>query len=371
MKLLAALLCGDDPPPGPKGLGQAVAQMGLMRGVLDRAWQAMLQRGGDQEGCQCLFVAPEFWFSNRFEETVNDPQHNGKYYHEDTKKWIVDAIAATSKAYPNVLIVPGTVLWCMQRRVGGVHVQKVKARYEALANYHQQTYGNVKSAMMKVGTKEGDLKYWGDDQLNAPGWTHTESKDNPKATPSELLDTGEYLIGANTAYIAKNGVVLKYHKIGNSAETSGSRKNIVFMPGNIVGQFNVGNVRYGLEICMDHWLGIQKNSNAPAPDVQIITSNTTSDRTFHMTGKSAIVHATNAGRISQSQGSSVYQSGQAKVTENIRLQTYADRLGLDLVTYDLPGTGVGARPSDILKPLAPQQDLSGTFGLRVDLPRIR
>src|SRR5262249_33492283 len=132
-------------------------------------------------------------------------------------------------------------------------------------------------------------------QTNRWDWSHRlgPNPSQPKGSIESLKE--DILIGQNTAYVCKGTSILKYHKIGNSAEVNGYGKNIVFAPGNIAGQFLVGDVRYGLEICMDHWLGILKESGAPEVDVQLITSSTTSNRPLHYNIKygGVVLHASN------------------------------------------------------------------------------
>src|SRR5262249_35103258 len=96
-----------------------------------------------------------------------------------------------------------------------------------------------------------------------------------------LDNVPDTLIAQNVAYVCKDDQILKYHKVGNSAEVLEETRNLVFAPGSLAGRFNVGEVQYGLEICMDHWPGVL-TASAPEPvHVHIITSSETQNRDFH------------------------------------------------------------------------------------------
>lgn len=78
-------------------------------------------------------------------------------------------------------------------------------------------------------------------------------------------------IAQNVAYIFKDNVVLKYHKAGNYKEVEGEADNIVFAPGVISGVFKIGDVRYGIEICRDHYMQVLQSSGSTV-HIQVIVS---------------------------------------------------------------------------------------------------
>lgn len=360
MRVFAALLSGTGPAPGPKGLGQAMAQAGLLEGTLQTAHEEMVQRGFGKTGDQAVFVAPEFWFSNAW--TADD-----KFYSHDIKRWIVASLARMAKKYPNVLLIPGTVLWVKSKK-DAAQVEKIASRYKTVEAHHEKAFGALKG---KNYGQQFDFDWLKKAQTNEPGWSHSitqpVSGNLPKApSPVDYLQASdEILIGQNTAYVCKGDVILKYHKIGNSAETGGYAKNIVFAPGSIAGQFLVGTVRYGLEICMDHWLGILAESGAAKVDVQIVTSSTTATRKFHFNSKpeAIFVHASNP----PLQSGSLYSFGSTtKIGEYTRIRNYANQLFLDLVvvnSQEHPNCSV----SDPLKPIEPQVE----GGLEGALPPVK
>jgi hypothetical protein len=359
MRIFAGLLSGEGPQPGPKGLGQARAQAGLLEGSLRTAYDAMLKAEFGKPGDQAVFVAPEFWFSNPW--TSDD-----KFYSHDTKRWIVASLARMAKKYPRVLLIPGTVLWVKEKK-GDSQVEKVISRYKTVESHYEKSFEKLKT---KDYGQEYDFDWLKKAQTNQPGWTHTisqaassslsvssvptSSSSSPPGGPIGHLNSEDnILIGQNTAYVCKGDVVLKYHKIGNSAETGGYGRNIVFAPGSVAGQFLVGDVRYGLEICMDHWLGILAESGAAKADVQIVTSSTTTTRTFHFnTQPDAIfVHASNPPLTE----GSAYVFGKAAAVSYVRLRNYDNKLALHLLIATAP-QHQNCSPDDALKAAEPQPD---------------
>jgi hypothetical protein len=347
MRLFAALLSGSGPQPGPKGLGQARAQAGLLEGTLGVAHEAMLKKGFGAKGDQAVFVAPEFWFSNGWVKT-------DKFYAQDIKRWIVASLARMAKRFPTILLVPGTVLWVKSKK-DAQQVSGIEARFKAVNAYHDKTFANLATQNYGQSYNFGWLKKA---QTNEPGWSHnipTQPTGQLPQNPSPvdyLKASDDILIGQNTAYICKGDRILKYHKIGNSAETTDFAKNIVFAPGSIAGQFLVGGVRYGLEICMDHWLGILAESGKAKVDVQVVTSSTTPTRPFHlnMADNAIFVHASNP----PLQSGSVYTSGNTQLATYERVRQYPG-LSLDLLVAQNSANQT-CSPDDALSPVEPQQD---------------
>jgi hypothetical protein len=359
MRLFAALLSGNGPAPGPKGLGQARAQAGLLEGALRVADEAMVGKGFGKPGDQAVFVAPEFWFSNSWVAT-------DKFYSHDIKRWLVGSLARMAKEHPKILLVPGTVLWVKSKK-DEQQVGKVEARFKAVKDYHDKTYGKL-TQQDRFGGQYGveDLAYYKKAQTNETGWSHHIPNPPTGQLPKDpgpvdyLKASDDILIGQNTAYICKGEKILKYHKIGNSAETQKYANNIVFAPGSIAGQFLVGTVRYGLEICMDHWLGILAESGKAKVDVQVVTSSTTPTQSFHLnTQKDAIfVHASNP----PLQSGTALKFGETQVPFYQRVRAYPG-LSLDLLIAENSGHK-DCSPDDPLKPVEPQQDdgdLSGAL----------
>src|SRR5579863_1097395 len=346
MRMFAALLSGNGPQPGPKGLGQAMAQAGLLEGALERAHQEMVKKGFGKAGDQAVFVAPEYWFSNSW--TADD-----KYYAHGIKRSIVARLARMAKTYPDVLLIPGTVLWVKERKKDGDQVSKIATRIKAGEAYHEKTFDRLRN---KAYGQTFDFDWLKKAQVNEPGWSHNIPKPSganlaQTAGPLDYLAAPGYiLIGQNTAYVCKNETILKYHKIGNSAETQGYGQNIVFAPGSIAGQFLVGNVRYGLEICMDHWLGILAESGAAKVDVQVVTSSTTPTREFHFNTKTngIFVHASNP----PLQTGSAFGFGNTMFPEYVRIANYPG-LTLDLLIAKNEDNN-DCSPADPLKPVEPQ-----------------
>jgi hypothetical protein len=316
-----------------------------------RPMRQWLARGLASKGDQAVFVAPEFWFANSWVRT-------DKFYAHDIKRWIVGSLARMAKEHPKVLLIPGTVLWGKSKK-DEQQVARVEARFKAVKDYHDKTYGKLTQQDRYGGQfSVKDLARYKKAQTNEADWSHRipdpPTGQLPKdAGPVDYLKASDdTLIGQNTAYICKGDRILKYHKIGNSAETQNYANNIVFTPGSIAGQFLVGTVRYGLEICMDHWLGILAESGKAKVDVQVVTSSTTPTQTFHLnTQQDAIfVHASNPPLKS----GAVRKIGETKLPVYERVRAYPG-LSLDLLIAE-NSEHKDCSPDDALKPVEPQQD---------------
>lgn len=289
MRLYVAMLRGDNETEETRqlrGLGKAVEQMVRLRRAIV-ASDRFVRTHAQNDKYHALFVAPEYYFANQ--RSLND-----RFFQHGVKRWIMSALSAVAEDFPRLLIIPGTVLWTKQVSRGqndaksAERVEKVKGRYDAVSGLLDPRRQHIQNVH---GAEFGNTKWFIDAQSNEPGWTHhgqferEENRpryENSTHMPSYYLDSvGGTLIAQNTAYVAKGATILKYHKVGNSAEVDGEFDDVVFAPGSIAGTFKMGDVRYGLEVCMDHWLGVLSGSGAAPVHVQIITSSSTPNRDFH------------------------------------------------------------------------------------------
>ena len=300
MRLYVAMLRGGNDDVDTRqlrGLGKAIAQMMRLKDAVEEASRIIRDHANPLNGAyHALFVAPEYFFSNQ--------QHlDARFFKHEVKRWIVEALKSCAGDYPHLVIIPGTVLWTKRARPSGdapstadvvrgnLRVAGVKQRYATTSDMVDRLRGHV---AVRYAPERDDTAWIMDSQQNEQGWTHHgrwERWDNPLDRPAYEQDTHmptyyldsepDTLIAQNTAYVLKGDRVLKYHKVGNSSEVSGEPGDVVFAPGSIVGQFTVGAVRYGLEICMDHWLGVLANSAIPPVHVHVITSSHTENRAFH------------------------------------------------------------------------------------------
>ena len=87
---------------------------------------------------------------------------------------------------------------------------------------------------------------------------------------------------------------LKYHKIGNYKEVEGESDTIVFASGNIVGRFKVGDVKYALEVCMDHAVGVVAQTTfcqADEPHVRLLVSSYVDQEKSSTLNDLAVLHS--------------------------------------------------------------------------------
>ena len=295
MRFFAAIQSGNHPPlSATNGLDKARERVIALGKAVDAAWRRIQQLSADvQDSYQAVFVAPEFYFVNNQSAHAQD-----RYLSHDEKRWTIAQLSALAKTYPRLLIIPGTVLWT--KDVTDSNRDKVKDRIMAAHNQHQKAL----PALIKKHEKEyGDaVEPIVNMQTFNPGYSFTGSATVPQGSyaPFHYLDNvSNTVIAQNVAYVCKADKILKYAKVGNSSELGGNTSNAVFAPGALAGVFSVGNVRYGLEICMDHWVGVLRHGTSWSPHIHIITSSYTENRTFHFTvvENGLILHSSTEARI--------------------------------------------------------------------------
>ena len=111
MRLLAAILSAptDDPTAQAndlKGLDKANNKLESLSKAVKAAWEVMTNRRHAQPATsfQYVFLAPEYYFSNR--RYAQD-----RFFSQAHKRHIISELAALAKSYPDLLLIPGTVLW--------------------------------------------------------------------------------------------------------------------------------------------------------------------------------------------------------------------------------------------------------------------
>lgn len=144
---------------------------------------------------------------------------------------IVDAVRQFSAGYPDLMIVPGTVVWLEEKKLAGYFGRKHLAR--------------------------------------------------------------------NSAYVYCDGqLVFRYDKHHDAGELLDAEKQEAkFLPGQLLGAFNLWNLRFGIEICMDHSCGrLVKQAQAEGADkfdVHMIISSTIHNigSNLHVQDGGLVVHA--------------------------------------------------------------------------------
>lgn len=261
MRLFATIVTEDTEVPETQaldGLDKARIKMERLEQAVEDSYRDIQQslQAHPVVSWQAVFLAPEYYFSKQRE--VND-----RFFSQNIKQWVLYRLAALSKKYPKFLIIPGTVLWTKNAFTVTKTVTPSGMDQEVLAvnaSRNNKAKTRIQNASaFGTETKEKEWAYKNDSSFTS--------------TPAKMLDKADMMrtkIAQNVAYVCLGNQILKYHKVGNYKEVAGEAGNIVFVPGNIVGRFSVGGVKYGLEICMDHALGVLESTiNAPTDKVHI------------------------------------------------------------------------------------------------------
>jgi hypothetical protein len=250
MRLYAAVVSEKSDLPelqALNGLGKAVQQAERLKQLVEAASQEITksyQRDPPKTGLyQSVFVAPEYFFSNR--RRMND-----RFFSHDVKRYIIETLRTLAKKYPKMLIIPGTVLWTKD-----LYTERVVDTFFGPLRPGQTQYETQvrpvapQQRMDKVVARRTTARDTYGTTTSTKDWDYTKD-----------AQTAERKLAQNVAYICLGDTMLKYHKVGNYKEVAGEADDLVFVPGSIVGRFAVGGVKYGLEVCMDHALGVVNKS---------------------------------------------------------------------------------------------------------------
>jgi len=222
---------------------------------------------------RAIFVAPEYVFAKPTGERwkTGHTYDDQRALEQADKEKIVWELVAMSKAYPDVLILPGSITWRkpVVRDLGHMKTSELTA----LKSYrNDQTVGKDKTsvrvdkavdALESHGTKLDTIYplYGGRAIRMNPISGH------PSQNVVEKLDglsLGQFdYIQQNTLYGFWNGmIVLKYAKEGDFHEVLNGQRT-VSVPGVYKGPFQIGNISLGCEICLDHALEMRPKINNP------------------------------------------------------------------------------------------------------------
>ncbi|HMP02191.1 MAG TPA: hypothetical protein PKD86_12595 [Gemmatales bacterium] len=283
MRLYAAIV--TQPTNQPKttalqGLDKAKSKIEELEKKIDAAWQAItIRRQADPvfDEEQFVFLAPEYFFSNQ--------QHaQDRFFSQNVKRYVIAKLAALAKKYPKLLIIPGTVLWTKNAYEETVQIGK-----RQMAAPLQNNQGRINRAKARIQESQKAFPKTNGFAQNRQDWTHSgplnglglESSTNVQEKYLNDADYYQTRIAQNVAYVCLGQKIVKYHKVGNYKEVNGEQGTIVFEPGKLRGRFKIGDVRYALEVCMDHALGVVTSDiggSDDQPHVRIIVSDTTDNK---------------------------------------------------------------------------------------------
>lgn len=204
---------------------------------------------------QAIFLAPEYFFTK---ENIS----GGRVPLEETDRALLVAkFAELSRAFPSILIVPGTVFYAVSMGPE----QKRDAGFELLRAAKERVERERAQAKDKAAFQPKDVL----------GYVMSQEHSGPKSgTPSmnaladALLDPHSAPRRAhNAAYLFLNGRLwARYDKHADFFECkSASPDNMMFVPGTQDQCPEIGDAtrkfRFGAEICFDHGKGILKRRN--------------------------------------------------------------------------------------------------------------
>jgi len=264
MNLYAAFMNKDtltsDPISAMKGLHRARRRLEELARCVRSAYRdarADVKTNHHQQGDYLtVFLAPEYFFARECD-------HHRRFIEQGEKQEVVRGLIRLSQECPDTLIVPGTVpCWRPLYRSDPTKdaARRVKVLTRITDAVNQYGFDESRGWAFATPTKH---------DANAP----PDVRDPVRLTKLVYKQQSDPYIAQNTAYIACNGQALKYHKVGNYKEVHGEVEHaVIFTPGSQQGRFNVGNLRFGLEICLDHNIGIFKAMGGPAVQVQLVVS---------------------------------------------------------------------------------------------------
>lgn len=219
---------------------------------------------------RAIFLAPEYCFARSLANLQGDHTFGTKRQMEEdyVRDKLRPVFGALSNNFKNALIVPGTVAW----RKSIVPSDKGQhASMQAREAYRRNKYQQRVQAGASVNLDE-----------NTPFTQHTpvfppaykSPLDTRGAIPSTAdksnwLQTAHY-IAKNTAHCYYNGnCVYKYNKIGDFYEVSEDTADTVMVPNKSTvsgttgpaGRFTLAGFSFGISICYDQSLSVQKQGN--------------------------------------------------------------------------------------------------------------
>lgn len=211
---------------------------------------------------KAIFVAPEYLFADD-----HDDEKRTRTVDKTSKKMMVTRLKELSRVHPDMLLIPGTIIYRIESDWDFMYYQKRDKAVERL--YELQNKNTLINNMKRP--------------------------DNPLTMQSKISalthKTKKEALVKNKMYVFLNGeVVATYGKTADFYEATGDVPG-VFIPGRKAGIQKVGGIRFGFEICYDAQMGVMKSNNLRTPpDIHVIAS-------AHVENKDAKMHARPGGYI--------------------------------------------------------------------------
>jgi len=322
---------------------------------IDSDWIKLPEKE-QQKRLKGVFLAPEYYFANAEMGSWDSGSSNFRTrpIEQNAKEALMLDLITLSKRYPDYLFVPGSVAW--RKPLDRPDSEKRKKnpltglRTGPLKTEDRRTKAKnvvgASGANWKMGRQPGlppdgfeqavwdaicdrlkgglpcpyNLRPVFDDEVN-DGYTEPQAFERVVASvrrapygqaicdwaglprmsyiPKKSEKVGAITSGTathlmrNTAFVLHGGrVVFKYNKRGDFHECIGDGKT-VFKPGEGLGKTDpIHGVTFGLEICLDHALGVLHTGvSGDLPDIHIVISDSVQNNPAHMKAKQYYLHA--------------------------------------------------------------------------------
>ena len=213
---------------------------------------------------RCVFLAPEYMFAQPLWARDHSASTQRQLGALDTTL-LRAFFAQQSRAFPNALLVPGTVAWRKPLVVASdADVIHAKAQAKGLSDEaYRDNYRRAKYVKRLTDAAVIHYPYAADTQYNTGEPLKTLVSPSAYKLPStqiysygqkvEQLASATY-IAKNTAHCYYNGAcIAKYNKIGDFHEVLDGTAT-VHIPSPRAGRFTCGSVRFGISVCYDQSL---------------------------------------------------------------------------------------------------------------------
>ncbi len=297
-------------------------RLGLLGKVAAEAYAIGTKKwrsGPDKDRLQLmyvLFTAPEYLFA------YSDRQH---LISEEDKQGLVRSLQVLSGEFPLMIMVPGSIAWKkpMLRSDRSSRFDKFARRMEidTRAQMHQAP-DFVHRSINKMPAGPQKLKEF-EEREEAVSHRQRVVQALTKRALTQVQknieeDPDRCQLARNTAYAFHGGREIgRYHKRANFHEVFKDESDegfVVFMPGGDGGnhndRFQVGDLRFGMEICADHDIGYLGASPGPAPHIQVLLSAKVQFEPTHLAVQPAgyLVHACSDHALSSVYGNGIGES---------------------------------------------------------------
>jgi hypothetical protein len=229
---------------------------------------------------RAVFLAPEYCFARSLPNHMGDHAFGTKRQMEEdyVRNSLRPTFAGLSRNFQNALIVPGTVAWrkSIMPATTNKHASPQAAATARKSKYEQRIQDSANVNMLHYRDPDDIYSH------NYPFTSNTtvfpnafKRPDDPRASVQTIADkvtalrTTAHYIAKNTAHCYYNGdCVYRYNKIGDFYEVSDADPSTVMMPNRSTvsgvtvgpGRFRVANLDFGISVCYDQSLSIQKTA---------------------------------------------------------------------------------------------------------------